>query len=213
MLAELQQAAVTLQTNECKADKQVDEWYGGYKTNNVYRRLGAGRLLGDFRDQMNASVNGSTLKVALYGCHDTTLGSMLTSIGAFDDKWPPFTSHVALELFEQKATSLAGYFGSKDYFVRVRYNNEVMPVPACKNPNLCTMKEFNKVCLTFGSSHADRPDCGRACPAKLGRRMSRRRAERDNLGVVTGVYNSRNMFGDRCNVEGKSMLLAWTNIK
>ena len=92
MLAELQQAAVTLQTNRCKADKQVDEWYGGYKTNNVYRRLGAGRLLGDFRDQMNASVNGSTLKVALYGCHDTTLGSMLTSIGAFDDKWPPFTS-------------------------------------------------------------------------------------------------------------------------
>ena len=36
------------------------------------------------------------------GCHDTTLAAVLASLGAFDgEKWPPYTSHIALELFRQ----------------------------------------------------------------------------------------------------------------
>ena len=34
------------------------------------------------------------------GCHDTTLAGVLSSLGAFDgEKWPPYTSHLAVELF------------------------------------------------------------------------------------------------------------------
>ena len=36
------------------------------------------------------------------GCHDTTLAAILSSLGAFDgEKWPPYTSHVAVELFRK----------------------------------------------------------------------------------------------------------------
>lgn len=41
----------------------------------------------------------------LSGCHDTTLAAVLASLGAFDgEPWPPYTSHIALELF-RKASS------------------------------------------------------------------------------------------------------------
>ena len=36
------------------------------------------------------------------GCHDTTLAAVLSSLGAFEDeKWPPYTSHIAIELFRK----------------------------------------------------------------------------------------------------------------
>ncbi|KAF2276829.1 phosphoglycerate mutase-like protein [Westerdykella ornata] len=43
------------------------------------------------------------IKFAMSGCHDTTLAGVLTSLGAFEgEKWPPFTSHIAFELFRKK---------------------------------------------------------------------------------------------------------------
>jgi acid phosphatase len=37
----------------------------------------------------------------LSGCHDTTLAAVLASLGAFQgEPWPPYTSHIALELFK-----------------------------------------------------------------------------------------------------------------
>ncbi|KAL7934483.1 histidine phosphatase superfamily [Trichoderma chlorosporum] len=39
-------------------------------------------------------------RFGLSGCHDTTLAGVLASLGAFGtDSWPPFTSHIAIELF------------------------------------------------------------------------------------------------------------------
>lgn len=39
-------------------------------------------------------------RFGLSGCHDTTLAGVLASLGAYNDKaWPPFTSHIAIELF------------------------------------------------------------------------------------------------------------------
>jgi acid phosphatase len=104
----------------------VEEWYSGYKESTEYRMLGIGALMGDITSRMTARVErdgtydllevggedghlgrgrgGETaIKLAMSGCHDTTLAAVLTSLGAFDgEKWPPFTSHIALELFRQK---------------------------------------------------------------------------------------------------------------
>jgi acid phosphatase len=42
----------------------------------------------------------TALKVGLSGCHDTILAAVLSSFGSFEcGKWPPFTSHIAMELF------------------------------------------------------------------------------------------------------------------
>lgn len=104
----------------------VEEWYSGYNESAEYRMLGIGALMGDITSRMTGSVerNGNDgvievggedgalgkgrggerdIKLALSGCHDTTLAAMLTSLGAFDgEKWPPFTSHIAIELFRKK---------------------------------------------------------------------------------------------------------------
>ncbi|KAF2011148.1 phosphoglycerate mutase-like protein [Aaosphaeria arxii CBS 175.79] len=104
----------------------VEEWYAGYKESAEYRMLGIGGLMGDITSRMIGSVErdgndglieiggndgdlgrgrgGETdIKLALSGCHDTTLAAILTSLGAFDgEKWPPFTSHIAFELFRKK---------------------------------------------------------------------------------------------------------------
>ncbi|KAF2202479.1 phosphoglycerate mutase-like protein [Delitschia confertaspora ATCC 74209] len=104
----------------------VEEWYSGYTESAEYRMLGIGGLMGDITSRMAGSIerkgnagvvevggeNGDLghgrggecdIKFALSGCHDTTLAGALSSLGAFSgEKWPPFTSHIAFELFRQK---------------------------------------------------------------------------------------------------------------
>ncbi|KAF2845655.1 histidine acid phosphatase-like protein [Plenodomus tracheiphilus IPT5] len=104
----------------------VEEWFKGYTESVEYRTLGIGGLMGDVTSRMTASARHTTadglvevgsptgkgrggetaIKFAMSGCHDTTLAGVLTSLGAFDgEKWPPFTSHIALELFKARNTS------------------------------------------------------------------------------------------------------------
>ena len=88
----------------------VEEWFSGYKESSEYRALGVGSLMGDIVGRMVGSAEGAAnttahpasppVKFGLSGCHDTTLAGALASLGAYEtDKWPPFTSHVAFELF------------------------------------------------------------------------------------------------------------------
>ncbi|KAH1905340.1 hypothetical protein KXV57_005962 [Aspergillus fumigatus] len=96
----------------------VDEWFAGYAESREYRKLGIGALMGDVVDRMvnaaanggwrsersasgSSTENGKAIKFAMSGCHDTTLAAILGSVGAFDAKWPPFTSSIAIELFSR----------------------------------------------------------------------------------------------------------------
>ncbi|KIV82383.1 hypothetical protein PV11_04501 [Exophiala sideris] len=240
----------------------VEEWFSGYNENREYRMLGIGGLMGDVVERMTSKIEGAGLSIneiggengrlgkgrggetgirlALSGCHDTTLAGVMTSLGAFNgEKWPPYTSHVAFELFRKKtgdekaapadadfltpttpastesnahqdATAKPGFFASflglrspqpssqsplgseplstprrsppssigtsvppKDliarsawtslsesqkertdgYYVRVRYNDKLMKIPACAKPGnnyegdetMCTFEAFKRV--------------------------------------------------------------------
>jgi acid phosphatase len=103
----------------------VEEWFSGYQESQEYRSLGIGSLMGDVVARMVGSVekngndglleiggeDGSTgdgrggekaIKLGLSGCHDTTLAAVLASLGTFGgEPWPPYTSHIALELFKK----------------------------------------------------------------------------------------------------------------
>ncbi|KAH7001878.1 histidine phosphatase superfamily [Ilyonectria destructans] len=96
----------------------VEEWYAGYKESQEYRTLGIGGLLGDVVARMVGSAEHSSadgeyelasskgtiqpVRFGMSGCHDTTLAGALASLGAFNtDNWPPFTSHIAIELFRR----------------------------------------------------------------------------------------------------------------
>ncbi|KAJ5819093.1 hypothetical protein N7474_004684 [Penicillium riverlandense] len=102
----------------------VEEWFAGYSESNEYRRLGIGALMGDVVDRMvstavdggwrsssaaSGSANaedGKNIRFAMSGCHDTTLASILSSVGGFqDESWPPFTSSIAIELFSRSSRS------------------------------------------------------------------------------------------------------------
>lgn len=103
----------------------VEEWFSGYNENREYRMLGIGGLMGDVVERMTSKVEGAGLSIneiggengrlgrgrggemgirfAMSGCHDTTLAGVMTSLGAFNgEKWPPYTSHIAFELFRRK---------------------------------------------------------------------------------------------------------------
>lgn len=104
----------------------VEEWFSGFHESNEYRSVGIGGLVGDIVARMVGSVEGKgndgvlevggttnnlgrgrggekNIKFGMSGCHDTTLAAILTSLGAFEgEKWPPYTSHVAVELFRKK---------------------------------------------------------------------------------------------------------------
>jgi acid phosphatase len=109
----------------------VEEWFSGYEESREYRSLGIGGLMGDVVERMVGSVernandghlevggkDGSMgdgrggekeIKLALSGCHDTTLAAVLASLGAFEgEHWPPYTSHIALELFKKSGLQQA----------------------------------------------------------------------------------------------------------
>lgn len=99
----------------------VEEWFSGYRESVEYRSLGIGGLVGDVVARMvehtrstggashgNTVGNGKSVRFAMSGCHDTTLAAVLTSMGAFDgEKWPPYTSHIAVELFRKTVDGAA----------------------------------------------------------------------------------------------------------
>lgn len=95
-----------------------EEWFSGYQENQEYRKVGIGPLVGDIVRRMLGAMEsnggsknlgaanegfeeGDKVRFALSGCHDTTLAGLLSSYGVFDNKWPPYTSHIAIELFRE----------------------------------------------------------------------------------------------------------------
>lgn len=104
----------------------VEEWFHGYNENREYRALGMGAQVGDIVERMVSKVEGVGLSIneiggengrlgrgrggetgivfALSGCHDTTLAGFMSSFGAFTGQaWPPYTSHIAVELFRDRS--------------------------------------------------------------------------------------------------------------
>lgn len=104
----------------------VEEWFDGYNESREYRTLGIGAQVGDIVERMVSKVEGVGLSIneiggengrlgqgrggetgiifALSGCHDTTLAAFLSSFGAFKgEAWPPYTSHIAIELFRDRS--------------------------------------------------------------------------------------------------------------
>ncbi|KAF3288283.1 hypothetical protein TWF970_005364 [Orbilia oligospora] len=157
----------------------VEEWFLGYEKSLEVRRLGVGSLLGDVRDRMlEKSLSSQNVgkeipvKLALMGCHDTTVGGILAALGAFDWRWPPYTSSVAIELFssadkqQTQPSILASWlqrFGLKStsvdpnllkgWYVRMRYNDTPVQIRYCKaagrhlegNTQFCTLEAFKEV--------------------------------------------------------------------
>ncbi|GAA5908180.1 hypothetical protein JCM6882_005965 [Rhodosporidiobolus microsporus] len=127
----------------------VREWFDAYSptsnpsTHAEFRRLAMGRLLSSLRQSMQAKIEDPREekvkeRLAVYSCHDTSLGGILNTLDVFDGRWPPFTSHIAIELFRRPTppsflSSLVPSFfrPTSPHFVRLRYNSRTLRLPAC----------------------------------------------------------------------------------
>ncbi|EPQ29696.1 uncharacterized protein PFL1_02916 [Pseudozyma flocculosa PF-1] len=153
----------------------VGEWFSGYQAEDPekrleFRRLAMGRLLEDLAGRMQKKADkgdAEALKFALYATHDTSLAGLLCTLDCFDFRWPVFTASVGIELFQDqkaapsifgRAKSLmssltGGAAASSDHYVRVRYGDRTMKLPACADqgkhyeghPELCTLEAFRGI--------------------------------------------------------------------
>ncbi|XP_029434204.1 lysophosphatidic acid phosphatase type 6 isoform X2 [Rhinatrema bivittatum] len=113
-------------------------------------QLSVGPFLYILQDNMLQTANGSSAttksrKLFLYAVHDTTLIPLLTALGIFDNKWPPYAADLVLELYQHQY--------SKMWFVRLCYKGEEQVLKGCRTA-LCTLDEF----LNRISAYALSPD-------------------------------------------------------
>ena len=108
-------------------------------------RLGMGRLMWLMLQRMEAEVaTGGEAAAAtrprayLYSGHDSTIMPLLAALGKEVDHWPPYLSNFVFELWECP--------GGEPY-VRVLYNQQVLPLTElCGRPN-CTLRELRDTVL------------------------------------------------------------------
>ena len=140
------------------------EEYSGFKECAEYRAVGIGALLGEVVQRMvhssqekesSASSRGgldskdltfrTSLRIALFGCHDSTLAASLAALGALEGEnntWPSYTSSLAVELFrdsEQAQSRQKHRVEPKgrlahglQHYVRIRYNDCPITIPGCR---------------------------------------------------------------------------------
>ena len=98
-----------------------NKWYSGYSPDYIARFVGS-----DFFNDVNAQLrdvkSGKMVrKASIYSAHDTTLFSILASLGMFPVEQPPFATVMLFEVVKEGG----------EYFVRVLYNMEEIIIPGC----------------------------------------------------------------------------------
>lgn len=197
----------------------VEEWYSGYQESNEYRTVGIGGLVGDLVERMTRSVekNGldrlseivgdddrsgkgrggeTDIKFAMSGCHDTTLAAVLASLGAFEgERWPAFTSHIALELFKRTSTTGVAAATNRD----TGKDKDPKPMDSQK-PSLWSM--------IFGVSKEKSAEVAQS-PGGIARKSmaelsAKEKSELDGY-YVRMRYNDRPMVVPRCKQQGNHL--------
>ncbi len=77
--------------------------------------------------------NNSPLKYVLYSAHDSSIMSVMTTLGAPLNEIPHYASSLNVSLFKRKS----------NYYVRISYNNKLVKSPQCEE-NYCTLSQFKK---------------------------------------------------------------------
>lgn len=71
-------------------------------------RLGIGRLVSTIVDRMDArSLGKDETKFVIYSGHDTTIGPLSHALGIPLLSWPPYSTHIEVELWKSKLASIA----------------------------------------------------------------------------------------------------------
>lgn len=88
------------------------------------RQLTAPLLL-ELRDFARGQARGERPRLALWGSHDTTMTAILVALGAWDRRWPPYSSSIILELYRAQSQPQRTLF-------RLLFQGQPLDLPACR---------------------------------------------------------------------------------
>eukprot|EP00698_Gefionella_okellyi_P003075 TRINITY_DN12890_c0_g1_i1.p1 TRINITY_DN12890_c0_g1~~TRINITY_DN12890_c0_g1_i1.p1 ORF type:complete len:418 (+),score=68.17 TRINITY_DN12890_c0_g1_i1:25-1278(+) len=96
--------------------------------------LGMGTFVKEIRDNFAAAIQKVPgPRYRLYSGHDSSVTPFLNALRVNDNQWPPYASHVVMELWQSASNGA--------YAVRITYNGVVLQLPGCSSP-LCDWDEF-----------------------------------------------------------------------
>eukprot|EP01133_Synstelium_polycarpum_P003485 gene3485-3980_t len=95
-------------------------------------RLGMSTFLEEIVDNFRMKMDGNiTQKLMFFSGHDDSVGPFVNLFG-FLNEWPPYASHVELELWTDS---------NNDYFLQFKYNGVVHTLPGCSGV-MCPIDTF-----------------------------------------------------------------------
>jgi hypothetical protein len=110
------------------------------------QQLSIGSFFGDWLTNLEME---PLPKMVLYSNHDSTLRAILSALGIFDDVWPPYASHVALELWEELVS------GKK--FVVMQYDGKTRKMKEPCEEEFCLLENFQKLLNSYRTELCDEP--------------------------------------------------------
>jgi len=116
---------------------EIANWQWSFELNSSsVVRLGIGAFTGELVLAMQEVIDGQDLiPYLIYSGHDTTVGPLMASFSAYDGRWPPYASHVEIELWEDS---------SEQYYVVVKYQGIPTVLPYCGGSFYCPFESFFK---------------------------------------------------------------------
>ncbi|HAT8124017.1 TPA: histidine-type phosphatase [Legionella pneumophila] len=91
------------------------------------------KLMANIANYLNSgSLQKSKLKYVLLSAHDTTIASVLSFLGSPLEKAPPYASNVNFSLYDN---------GANYYTVKITYNGNPVPIPACGG-SVCELQQL-----------------------------------------------------------------------
>jgi len=112
--------------------------YVNYENAALKNRLTIGPFVSLLSDRIKGKMGNdySTDGFYMYSGHDGTVAALLGALGFTGWKWPPYTSSLVFELWEDPSANL--------YYLRFFYNGELLSFPFCGSGNdeLCEATEW-----------------------------------------------------------------------
>jgi hypothetical protein len=92
-------------------------------------------------EAFEASISGSPIKMYLYSAHDSSVRPFVMALGAYDGFWPPYASHLTMELYKSKSTG--------QFFVTSQYNGKLIKMTGCPSEELCPFYTVKQLFSSF----------------------------------------------------------------
>eukprot|EP01112_Ceratiomyxa_fruticulosa_P000149 TRINITY_DN1016_c0_g1_i1.p1 TRINITY_DN1016_c0_g1~~TRINITY_DN1016_c0_g1_i1.p1 ORF type:complete len:424 (+),score=67.74 TRINITY_DN1016_c0_g1_i1:307-1578(+) len=115
--------------------------------NTTLVSLTIGTFYSELLSRMENVISGlKEPKYLLYSGHDSTIAPFLAGMGLYNGTWPPYASHVEVELWSDSAKS--------NWYVQVKPNGQPLEVEGCSDV-LCPYEEFSNALSSLVPTYQD----------------------------------------------------------